>query len=104
MPENFLSQDEVDRLLRPVSTAIAHHGPTESELREAEEFARQAAATTFLELERALNADSKFNELAEMTLETVIDAAERFNVPPVLVVQCLFNRSAKATRDVKPAE
>ncbi len=35
--EDCLSQDEVDRMLRPVPTAIAHHGPTESETREAEE-------------------------------------------------------------------
>lgn len=67
-----------------------------------DERARTAIASSFLEIETALNADSKFNELAEMTLETVFDAAERFNVPPVLVVQCLFNRTAKATRDVKP--
>lgn len=62
--------------------------------------AREAVAVSFLEIETALNADPKFNELAEMTLETVMDAAERFNVPPVLVVQCLFNRSAKATKDL----
>lgn len=62
--------------------------------------AREAVAASFLEIETALNADPKFNELAEMTLETVMDAAERFNVPPVLVVQCLFNRSAKATKDL----
>lgn len=62
--------------------------------------AREAVAASFLEIETALNADSKFNELAEMTIEAVMDIAERFNVPPVLVVQCLFNRSAKATKDL----
>ncbi len=67
-----------------------------------DERAQAAVAESFLGIETALNADPKFNELAEMTLETVFDAAERFNVPPVLVVQCLFNRAAKATRDVKP--
>lgn len=102
-PGDFLSQEEVDRLLRPVPTAIAHHGPTAAETREAEERARTAAANSFIELENALNADSKFNELVEMALETVFDVAERFDVPPVLVVQCLFNRAAKATRDAKPA-
>ena len=66
--------------------------------------AREAVATSFLEIETALNADPKFNELAEMTIEAVLDIAERHKVPPVLVVQCVFNRSAKATRDVKPAE
>lgn len=62
--------------------------------------AREAVAASFLEIETALNADSKFNELAEMTIEAVMDIAKRFNVPPVLVVQCLFNRSAKATKDL----
>ena len=35
-PGDFLSQEEVDRLLRPVPTAIAHHGPTAAETREAD--------------------------------------------------------------------
>ncbi|MFB0965260.1 MAG: hypothetical protein QMC36_06310 [Patescibacteria group bacterium] len=62
--------------------------------------AREAVAASFLEIETALGADPKFNELVEMTLETVMDIAERHNVPPVLVVQCIFNRSAKATKDL----
>ena len=65
--------------------------------------AKEAIAASFLELERSLNADPKFMEMAEATLEGVLDVAERFKTPPVLVVQCLFNRAAKATRDIKPA-
>jgi hypothetical protein len=101
MSGDFLSQEEVDQMLRPVPTAIAHHGPTQAEVNEAEERARTAAADSFLKLETELNADPKFNELVKMTLERALDAAGRMNVPPILVVQCLFNRAAKATRDVK---
>lgn len=102
MSGDFLSQEEVDRMLRPVPTAIAHHGPTQAEVDEAEERARTAAANSFLGIENALNEDPEFNGLIEMTLGTIFDVAVRMNVPPALVVQCLFNRTAKATRDVKP--
>lgn len=71
---------------------------------EADEKARAAVASSFLEIETALNADPKFNELVEMTLETVFDAAERFNVPPVLVVQCLFNKAARAACEAKTGQ
>lgn len=71
---------------------------------EADEKARTAVANSFIELETALNADPKFNELAEMALETVFDAAERFNVPPVLVVQCLFNKAARAACEAKTGQ
>ena len=65
-----------------------------------DEKARKAIADSLLEIESALNADPEFAQLAELTLEKVMGIGERFNVPPVLVVQCLFNRSAKATKDL----
>lgn len=65
-----------------------------------DEKARKAIAESLLEIETALNADSEFVQMAELALEKVMDIAERFEVPPVLIVQCLFNRSAKATKDL----
>lgn len=65
-----------------------------------DEKARKAIAESLLEIETALNADPEFVQMAELALEKVMDIAERFEVPPVLIVQCLFNRSAKATKDL----
>lgn len=68
-----------------------------------DDLARGAVANSFLELDSQLAADPAFQNLVESATSVAIETGKRLNVPPVLVAQCLFNRVAKATRDIKPA-